>query len=269
MNDFIQMLVVAKYQFRNYVRSKRLITLLSITAIVSLLYFLAIHFYINPGDMGINDFTKNWVSFLSYLVMLSALFFGGDAIAGEYQNKTGYFLLPNPIRRESVLWGKFLASFLASTVVMLTYWAIVIGDVYYYYSQIPEALWYSFGISFLFLLSLLSLTYLFSTLMKNGTVAIVLVAIMYLFVFNIVDSISMLTGIEPWFSITYGASILTLVFEGNYIGDYPTKETIHAGPHFTITIYNPTIQEGVIILVAYFVVSAILSTVIFHYKEMK
>ncbi len=269
MNDAIQMLTVAKYQFKNYIRSKRLLTLFIITLAIAIVYLIVVQIYVNPEYMDIKTFTKNWVSPITYLVILAALFFGGDAIAGEYQSKTGYFLLPNPIKRESIFWGKYIASYMASAIVMLTYWIILIVDVYYYYGKLPEAMWYSFGISFLFLLSLQSLTYLFSTMLKNGTVAIVLVAIIYFFVFSIIDSVSMLTGFEPWYSITYGASILTLVFQGNYIGDYPTKQVLHAGPNFTITIFNPTINEGILILIVYFIVSAVLGTVLFHYKEMK
>ncbi|AGB04152.1 hypothetical protein AciM339_0255 [Aciduliprofundum sp. MAR08-339] len=269
MNDLLQMLTITRYQFKNYIRSKRLLTLFMITLAIAILYLVVVQIYINPEYMEIKVFTKNWVSPITYLIILAALFFGGDAIAGEYQSKTGYFLLPNPIRRESILWGKYIASFMASAIVMLTYWIILIADVYYYYGKLPDALWYSFALSFLFLLSLLALTYLFSSMLKTGTVAIVLVAIIYFFVFSIVDTISMLTGHEPWYSITYGASILTLVFQGNYIGDYPTKQIIQAGPHFTVTIFNPTIAEGIEIMVAYFIISAILATVIFHYREMK
>lgn len=269
MNDFVQMLVISKYQFKNYIRSKRLLTLILITLAIVIAYIVVVHIYVDTSYMEVNSFAKDWVSPISFLIILAALFFGGDAIAGEYQTKTGYFLLPNPIRRESILWGKYIASFLASAIVILMYWAFAFGDIYYYYKEINSALLYSFSISFLFLLSLLALTYLFSSLLNNGTVAIVLVAIIYFFVFSIVDSISMLTGIEPWYSITYGASILTLVFEGNYIGDYPTKQVIQVGPNFTITTFNPTINEGIAIMLAYFIISAILATIIFHYKEMK
>ncbi len=269
MNDFAQMLVISKYQFKNYLRSKRLLTLFLITIIIAVIYLLVIYFYMSPGDMDIKNFSSNWSSPVSFLVILSALFFGGDAIAGEYQSKTGYFLFPNPIKRESILWGKYLASLFASAIVILTYWLVAMINIFYYYKEIPEALWYSFGISFLFLISIMALTYLFSTLFKNGTVAIAIVAIIYFFVFNIINSISMLTGMEPWFSITYGASIMTLVFQGNYIGDYPHKEVLQAGQNFTITLYNPYIWEGVAIMLAYFIVSAILATIIFHYKELK
>ena len=167
------------------------------------------------------------------------------------------------------MWGKFLASSLASLIVVLSYWLIAIVDIFYYYSSIPDAVWYSLLLSLLFLISLLSLTYLFSSLFKNGAIAITIVAIIYFFVFNIVNSISMLSGVEPWFSITYGASIITLVFKGNYIGDYTHKQVLHVGRHMSFTTYAPYIWEGILIMVLYFVISAILASIIFHYKEMK
>ena len=269
MNDFSQLIVMAKYQFRNYLRSKRLLILFIITFAIAILYLVVIAIYVNPEDMKVKDFSSNWSSPISFLVILASLFFGGDAIAGEYQSKTGYFLFPNPIKRIIILWGKFLASFLASLIVVLSYWAVSLIAIFYYYSEIPDVVWYSISLSLLFLVSLLSLTYLFSSLFKNGAIAITIVAIIYFFVFRIVDSISMLSGIEPWFSITYGASVITLVFQGDYMGDYAHKQILHVGRHMSFTTYNPYMWEGIAIMVLYFVISAILATLLLHYKEMK
>ena len=269
MNDLAQMLVISKYQFRNYLRAKRLLILFLITIAIAAIYLIVISIYVNPEDMPVKSFSKSWASPVSFLVILASLFFGGDAIAGEYQNRTGYFLFPNPIRRYTIMWGKFLASTLASVIVILSYWLIAIIDIFYYYSTIPDAVWFSLSLSLLFLVSLLSLTYLFSSLFKSGAIAITIVAIIYFFVFNIVDSISMLSGVEPWFSITYGASVITLVFEGNYIGDYVHKQVMPVGRQMSLTTYYPYLWEGVVIMIGYFVVSAILATVIFNRKEMK
>lgn len=269
MNDLAQMVIISRYQFRNYLRAKRLLILFLITIIIAAIYLIVVSIYVNPEDMTVKNFSRNWASPVSFLVILASLFFGGDAIAGEYQNRTGYFLFPNPIKRYTIIWGKFLASFLASLIVVLSYWVIAIVDIFYYYSTIPNAVWYSLSLSILFLISLLSLTYLFSSLFKSGAIAITIVAIIYFFVFNIVDSISMLSGVEPWFSITYGASVITLVFDGNYIGDYTHKQVMQAGKHMNFTTYNPYIWEGIAIMVLYFVISAILASIIFRYKEMK
>jgi ABC-2 type transport system permease protein len=44
------------------------------------------------------------------MVILSGIFFGGDALFGEFQNKTGYFTIPNPVRRSSIYVGKWIAA---------------------------------------------------------------------------------------------------------------------------------------------------------------
>ncbi len=269
MNDFSQMLVMAKYQFKNYLRAKRLYILLLITALVIALIVFVHAYYGNPSEDTLKGTASDFASFASTLVVLTALFFGGDAIAAEYQNKTGYFLLPNPIKRYVVFWGKYIASFLASTIILLLYFFSGAVYTYYFHQQIPVEYYYSVLYSFVFLLSLLAFTYLFSTFFKNGAVALTIVAILYFFVFNIIDGVSQIANIEPWFSITYAANIITLVFSGDYIGDYPHSKVLHAGRGITITTYNPYIYEGIAIMLAYLLISAILATLIFKWKELK
>jgi ABC-2 type transport system permease protein len=48
-----------------------------------------------------------WGNAVTFVIVLSGIFFGGDAISGEFQNKTGYFAIPNPIKRSSVYIGKW------------------------------------------------------------------------------------------------------------------------------------------------------------------
>ncbi len=269
MNDFEQMLIYSRYQFRNYVRAKRLWILLLITGLVIALIVGVNAYFGNPASETAKKTASTFASFAPTLVVLTALFFGGDAIASEYQNKTGYFLLPNPIRRYVILWGKYLASLAAGVLVVLIYYLSGTVYTYYYHSTVPVEYWYSLAYALVFLVSLLALTYMFSTFFKNGAVALVIVAILYFFVFNIIDGVIQLTGIEPWFSITYAANIITLVFQGSHMGDYPHRTVLHPGNGITVTIYNPYIWEGVAIMLGYLLISAIISTVVFEKKEMK
>ena len=154
-------------------------------------------------------------------------------------------------------------------MILLLYFISGAVYTYYFHQAIPVEFYYSVLYSFVFLLSLLAFTYLFSTFFKNGAVALTIVAILYFFVFNIIDGVSQIAGVEPWFSITYAANIITLVFAGDYMGDYPHSTVIHAGRGLTITAYNPYIWEGVAIMLIYFLISAILATLIFKWKELK
>ena len=66
-------------------------------------------------------------------MILSTAFFGGDAISGEFQNRTGYFLVPNPIRRSAIYVGKWLAALMASTIILGVFALIMIGNGLYYF----------------------------------------------------------------------------------------------------------------------------------------
>ena len=59
-----------------------------------------------------------WGNTVTFVVVLSAIFFGGDAISGHSRTKQGNFGVPNPIRRSSIYIGKWLAAFVASAVML-------------------------------------------------------------------------------------------------------------------------------------------------------
>ncbi len=269
MNDLAQMLTLSRYQLRNYIRSKRLYTLLLITLVVIALLVYAYSTFVDPADLSAKESAASFANYAPTMVVLTALFFGGDAIASEYQNKTGYFLFPNPIRRYVIYWGKYIASFLAGILAILIYFLSGGIYVYYFHSSVPVEYYYSLAYALIFYVALLALTYLFSTFFKSGSVSLAIVAILYFFVFNIIGAISQFAGVEPWFSITYASQIITLVLEGEYMGDYEHTQVIPVGRGTTITIYQPYIWEGLAIMAAYFVISAILGTLIFARKEMK
>jgi ABC-2 type transport system permease protein len=69
------------------------------------------------------------LGFLGVLSILSATFFGADAIVSKFESKTGYFLFPNPIRKTTVFLGKFIASVLVSVCVIALHYLIAVVSV--------------------------------------------------------------------------------------------------------------------------------------------
>jgi ABC-2 type transport system permease protein len=199
--------------------------------------------------------------------VLSGVFFGGDAISGEFQNKTGYFVLPNPIRRSSVYIGKWLSAFIASTIILGVFTAITVGNGMYYFGlNVP----YQFGESVLFawfyLAAVLGVTFFFSSLFKSSSMSILVTIILFLFVFTLLQTlVAGLIQIEPWFILTYGAQIIGNVLMVPYP---PHSFVISMGPlGETLTIYNVTIPEGLTIIGLYFIITAFLGLVLFERKE--
>ena len=262
--------IIAKYNFLNYFRARRFYVMLAIVIIVGGLFTGLVAYY-QPGTLvGTGDplafYSGGWGGFATFLVVLSTAFFGGDAISGEFQNRTGYFLVPNPIRRSAIYIGKWLAALAASSIILGLFALIMIANgLYYYPGSLPWGFVQSLGFAWVYLIAALSLTFAFSSLFKSSAISILMSVILLLFVFNFVELIvSAVAGVEPWFSITYGAGIVSSVLQGTY----PLHvSTISAGPRFSLTTYNATIPEGLAILAAYFLIFGILGVWLFEKKE--
>src|SRR5207244_11493051 len=124
-----------------------------------------------------------------------------------FQNKTGYFLVANPLRRSSIYIGKWLGALTASLMVLAIYAAITLGNgLYYFGANVPYQFAESLRFSILYLIAVLGFTFFFSSLFKSSSMSILVTAILFLFAFSLIQLIlSGLAQIEPWFIITYGS----------------------------------------------------------------
>ncbi len=260
---------MTKYELLNYFRSRRFFILLIIGLIISSILTVLVAYY------GVNSFATTALGFYSFwwgnsvtlVVILSGIFFGGDAISGEFQNKTGYFLVGNPLRRSSIYVGKWIAALTASLIILAIYAAIAIGNgIYYFGANIPYQYGESLIFSVLYLIAVLGFTFFFSSLFKSSSMSILVTAILFLFAFSLIQVIvSTLAQVEPWFIITYGSGII-----GNVLADpYPTTQSVRGGfgGRNETKIFAVSIPEGIAILVGYFVVTAVIGLLLFERKE--
>ncbi|HZQ15084.1 MAG TPA: ABC transporter permease [Pseudolabrys sp.] len=73
------------------------------------------------------DPLPSFVSFLSFLVPLMAIGLGFDAVNGEHNRRTLSRILAQPIYRDALLFGKFLAGLLTLSISLITLWLLVVG----------------------------------------------------------------------------------------------------------------------------------------------
>jgi ABC-2 type transport system permease protein len=268
---------ITKYELLNYFRSRRFFILLAIGLIISGLLTTLVAYYgvstVAPCTLptcsspALAFYSFWWGSSITFVIVLSGIFFGGDAISGEFQNKTGYFLVANPLRRSSIYIGKWFGALIASAIILAIYAGITVGNgLYYFGASVPYQFAESLSFSILYLIAVLGFTFFFSSLFKSTSMSILVTAILFLFAFSLIQLIvSGLVQVEPWFIITYGSGII-----GNVLVDpYPTTQPIRgAGPGGRAGMtYAATIPEGMIILLAYFIATAILGLVLFERKE--
>jgi ABC-2 type transport system permease protein len=258
-----QTLILSRYQFRNYLRSQRFVLMMSIVAVISAILITVVSHYRPAGIIGSSTafYGTLWTGGVEVLIVFAGVIFGGDAIAGEFQNKTGYFLMGLPVRRTTVYAGKYLAAFAASLVTILVYLAVLMGygATFFGAGAISADLFESLALAVLYLSALLGTTFLFSSLFKTSMYGVLVVAVLFLFGFTlIVDLIEGLVGIEPWFIVTYANAVIGYPFTG-------VPE--HIGRFGGITTYAPTYVEGVAIMIGYFLATTIGGLLLFEREE--
>lgn len=270
--------ITMKYTFLDYFRSRRFFILLIITLIISSILTAVVGYYRPPyflGDSSLDTLSMRTLTFYStwwggsatLIIILSGIFFGGDAISGEFQNKTGYYGIPNPIRRSSIYIGKWLSAFIAATMIFGIFAIITVGNGLFYFGfNIPNQFGQSLLYAWFYLAAVMGFTFFFSSLFKSSSISILVTAILFLFGFSLVETlVSFVVKIEPWFIITYGAGIIANIFQSPYPAPVQTRP-IGRGS-LTLTTYYATVPEGLAIIGLYFIITAILGLILFERKE--
>ena len=267
-SDFQQFLFVTRYEALKYLRSKRLIAMLIIIALI-LGLILGI-----PPALGDDypsdglDFAGRFVGFVSIIIILCITFFGADAIVSEFQHKTGYVLFPNPLKKSVILFGKFFASFLSSMLMLLIFYGMVMLSTVIVTRSLPGEIGLSFLFCVMFLVSALSVTYLLSSIMKGTTGATVLTFFLFFLILPIIESVFTFAAVKPWVSITFASGIISYIL----VVPYPTdivEEMSFGGETIEIHQFYPEVALSLIVMLFYMLIAFIFTYFIFLRKEMK
>jgi ABC-2 type transport system permease protein len=74
-----------------------------------------------------SDPWPSFINFLSFLVPLVAIGLGFDSVNGEHNRRTLSRILSQPIYRDALLFGKFLAGLFTLSIGLVALWLLVIG----------------------------------------------------------------------------------------------------------------------------------------------
>ncbi len=270
-----QVFRLARYQLRDYLRSRRYILMMALVGIIGLI-ITAVVGYFRPAsflDTPLDFYTALWGGGVTVVIIFAGVIFGGDAIAGEFQNKTGYFLMGLPLRRTVIYSGKYLAALVASFSAIVVFLAILLANGVYYFGTdaLPWQLAPSFALATIYLLALLGATFLFSSMFKTSTYATLVVAILFLFGFSLLqDLVEGLAHVTPWFIISYADTTIGAVLSttcANQPGSHTCTTPGPGGRPFTMMVNNPTVPQGVLIMLGYFFVTALLGLFLFEREE--
>jgi len=149
------------------------------------------------------------------LASLGAVFFAGDAIAGEFESKTGFILFTNPVKRITLWVGKYLACSIAVVLLVAFSYLITAIALLAIYGEVPAEMAQSFGLALLFAGAFLSVTFFFSSISKGAMGATVMTLLLVMVVFGIIESVLMFTDNPSWFLLSTGGDSIAAVY-GEY-----------------------------------------------------
>jgi ABC-2 type transport system permease protein len=213
VSELEKLRVVIGYEFLKHIRRKRLWVILGL----ALLAEVAVLILIPALSDGYPDDVMTMAAILTIgptLAAIGAVFFAGDAIAGEYESHTGFILFTNPLRKITLWTGKYLASVIAVALLVIFSYAIISISLLIIYGEVPVETFKSFGLSLLFAAAVLSVTFFFSSVSKGAMGATVITLVFVMIISGIIESVLSFTGHAYWFLISAEGDSTYLVYGG-------------------------------------------------------
>lgn len=278
MSRLNQIWTLLKFQFK-----RNLIVLIVCSGILaSFIVFLFSNFYNNMRYVSYYDFYQyipeltSQIFYISdTIIILVVILLYSTLISSEFDEKTGYILIPK-VSKSKLMLGKYLGNFgiifLLNVIKYITY-GILLSLVYHpeygnQYSAYGIRIFFSFGLSNLYLAAVASLITLFSALIKKSELIILISIPLYFSSQYLAIGISLLFLrfgylIEPVFSISYASRII----ENILILDFPLK--INARYSLSTFYISPTIPTAVMIFTFYIITYLCLALLSFKKKEFR
>jgi ABC-2 type transport system permease protein len=263
-SDIEQVFLVAKYDILKHIRSKRL---LAIGVIIGLVLVLVTFLGTlnNPDPHNAASFVGNYAGFANTMIIIGVTLFAGDAIVSEFQNRTGYLLFPNPVKKSSLYAGKLLASVGIMSLVIVVYYlvAMIIGLAYT--GNFTVLAVYSMLLAILYGAAATGLAFLISSVLKTSTASLVLTFFTLFMILSLISAVGSIAGVKPDGELTFAGETITYIMQSPYPVDNVSSVP---GAGFTLHTYIPDVGLSIVVMTIWLIVTALLGFVAFKRREM-
>jgi len=271
VTDFEQWRVVTWHQIQHYLRTNRFFGLLAfvfaISALTLTLEVSAGVTVVQAQQLNSSMYLNNYLSWTGLWVILAAAFFGGDALSMDFSGGTGYYMLVLPIRRPTLLAGRYTAAALVTLSVVALYFAFATAGAAYFFGGLRNLPWSllaeSFGVAAVFTLATLSVAFTVSSFFRSPTAGVLVTVLVLYVAFTTLENVWEIAGLEPWFSLNYAGSAISTVFATNFTH----YQLVPLGAAQSYAVWTATVSEGVGIMLGYLLVFLPLSAYIYHRRE--
>ena len=266
-SDTKQVFLVAKYDILKHIRSKRLMAIGAILGLILVLItFLGT--YNGAYQHNVAGFVGNYTGFVNTLIIIGVTLFAGDAIVSEFQNRTGYLLFPNPVKKSSLYAGKFLASVGIMTLVIVVYYVVAIIIGLLYTGGFTELSVYSMLLAIMYGVAATGLAFLISSTMKTSTASLVLTFFMLFMILSIVTLALTVAHVKPDGELTFAGGTISDIMVQNYPQDNLNGSIGGGNRSFSLPSYHSGVAEGVATELGWFIATTGLGYVAFKRREM-
>lgn len=267
---------IFRYYFVSFYRSRSFYFMLSVITIAgAMLTYLTMKYFLHYSGIsifqGISSLLSEqqilgfiWTYVGSYIPVFAAVFFGSSAISGEIESRSAYSVFPLPVSRTSLMIGKYFASLLAGFLIVIYYYAFfAVNSIIVLGTLDAGTFMLSLALSLAFLSSLLSLTYLVSTLFNRATYSYITVFIIYFLIFTALNYvIQLLYNYFPFYLLNNTSTVISRV----YLNFNPSSLFLSQNI-LPLSMGEAILYTGVIF--AYTFICFIAAVFIFQEKEVK
>lgn len=275
-SDLRQIGTVIYYELYRYVRSARMVGILLLAALIIALILIVPPALGQEYPRDAAYFAQRFILWVNVLIVVGATLFAGDAIASEFESRTGYLMFPNPVKRYVYFAGKYLASLIVMVLTISIFYGVVAALTEWHSQSVSSLMLDSFGLAFLYIIAAVSVGYLISSIMKGATGALVFTFAVLFLILPIIDGVLSFAGAKPVYSLTFSAQAISYIMQtpyptdqllnlpigGRFIGGNNTSDTV------PVWNYYPDVGTAAMVMVAYAVVGTIVALLIFRRREM-
>ncbi len=263
MEDIKNTCLTVSFELKRHFRMKRMIISFLLAIGLPLIFYIVPLIWASFPDTAEGFATLN-LSFVNLLIIISGSLFAGDAVVGEFEEKTGLLLFSTPQRHSTIFVGKYIGALLPTLVVVSIYYLTTSIEIIGIYGVEGITLEYfkSFFIALVYTTSAVSLIFFFSSILKRKITSTLLGFFSLLMILPIIENVlQFLVEVEPWYILTYSAGLITNVF----VGTTP----IGGGPGGQMGQFSPDFYSGLTVMVAYTLILFFLAVFIASKRRME
>jgi len=265
-DDFKHMYLSVRFEFLKHFRRRRILITVVLAALLPLIFYIVPPLLDQDYTDAANDFAASNLGFITLLIIISGAIFAGDSISGEFEKKTGLLLFPTPQRKTSIFTGKYIASVIATWLIVTLFYLVTVIEIVSIYgvSEISVEVIQSFLIALLYSTSVVSVIFLFSSIMKRTITSTLIGFFFLMMILPIITGVLMVAEVDPWFVVTHSADLITdgLGSGGGFV------HVRGQGP-IEFTIFEPDLYTGIGVMAAYAIILFLIGLVFANRRRME